>query len=432
MLNYSALPDLIALAALVLVFWSILHRRVGHHLDAWLLGWTFLLLHFAAQFLDVGNDVWENATFMVSLLALELAGFAFIRAASRYDYFMQHRYYFLGAVAGLLSYTVLACWNVQWKPPYYGAIAVMAVCTGALNYYALPARSSRDRILSFLMSLALVLVLAVQTYRNQTWYGIDTSLTWLYLVCGIRYWQRFQRKTTGVLVATGGFLAWAAVFPLGRLQDIYAPTWHVQGEVWNIPKYIVVVGILLTFLEEQMERAEHLSLHDALTGLPNRRLFEDRLEKTLERADRNRTRAAVLLLDLDGFKQINDAHGHAAGDAFLRAAALRLQSKVRKADTIARTGGDEFTIIVSDMNEAQDAETLARKLQREMEMPITVGALQLQVKGSIGIAVYPDDAQTADDLCALADAAMYEVKRGVKPAPSSHSAAPNTAAIAEN
>jgi len=157
-----------------------------------------------------------------------------------------------------------------------------------------------------------------------------------------------------------------------------------------------------------------MALHDVLTGLPNRRLLEDRLENMLERAERNQLRAAVLMVDLDGFKQINDAYGHAVGDEFLREAALRLGSVVRKADTLARTGGDEFTVLVSDIAQPNGAEILAQKLQQVLDQPIHVRDLKLRVSGSIGVALYPDDGKTANELCAVADADMYQAKRHTK------------------
>lgn len=414
MLNYSALPDLIALAALVLVFRAMLRRHAGDQMNIWLLGWVFILIHFTAQLLDVGTGVWENGIGTVSLLSLELAGIAFIRAGSRFDLLAAGPVCLTTWATGLMSYTVLACWNVTHVLPYYIAVATMIAAVTLLNTMAISKRSLLDNIFSFTVWFALAGVLTTLVHRGQMEYGIDAILTWIYLMAGVRYWQHFWRKTTGVITSVGGFFAWAAVFPLGLMQQLYAPHMTIESEVWNIPKYIVAVGILLTLLEEQIERTEHLALHDALTGLPNRRLLEDRLEKALERAERNHSRAAVLLVDLDGFKQINDNHGHATGDSFLRATAQRLHARVRKADTIARTGGDEFTIIISDMTSPEGAEVLAQKLQEELDQPIAIGGLELRVSGSVGIAVYPEDAQTAEALCAMADASMYDAKRRAK------------------
>jgi len=417
MLHYSVFPYLLALAALMFVFWSMLRRQVIPQLKSWLLGWTFLLLHFAAQLLDVGKGVWGTGIATLSLLTLYLAGFAFVRASSRFDLLPAYRIYLAPWVVALIAYSTLVMWSVEAAMPYYIAVGVMAASGTLLNYKTISKRSGRDNAFSLCAFLLLPLLLAGLIPRHQMGYGIDVTLSWIYLMAAIRYWQRFERKTPGVLTAVFSFVAWAAIFPMGLLiRQTYVPHLKIGYNIRNLPIFFIAIGILLTFLELQMESAEHLSLHDALTGLPNRRLLEDRLEKVLERAERTHTRAAVLLVDLDGFKQINDNYGHAVGDAFLRASALRLHSHVRKADTIARTGGDEFTIIVSDMTEAYGADMLAQKLHEALAQPITVGTLHLRVNGSIGIAIYPENAQTAAELCAVADASMYEMKQRSNPA----------------
>ena len=154
-----------------------------------------------------------------------------------------------------------------------------------------------------------------------------------------------------------------------------------------------------------------MALHDPLTSLPNRRLLEDRLTKALERAERNGARVAVLLIDLDHFKQINDTYGHPVGDEVLRIVATRLQMRIRKADTVARVGGDEFIVVVSDLLQPHGAQVLAAKLAADLNEPIVMGAIRLPVGASIGLGIYPDDAQTVEDLCAKADANMYQQKR---------------------
>lgn len=415
MLNYSPLPYLFELAALVFVFWSMLRRHAGNQLDSWLLGWAFLLLHFTARLLDVSDGVWGTGIATISVLTLDLAGLVFIRAASRLDLLPAHRACLVPWAAALMAYSALVIWSVEAALPYYIAVTVMAASSSLLNYRVRSRRSGRDNVFSHLTALLLPLLLAGLIPGHQMGYGIDVTLSWIYLMAGIRYWQRFEEKTPGVMTAVFGFVVWATIFPVGLLiQQTYVPHLKINSDIRNLPKIVVAIGILLTFLEKQLERTEHLALHDALTGLPNRRLLEDRLEKALQRAERNRSRAAVLIVDLDGFKQINDNYGHAAGDAILRASALRLQALVRKADTIARTGGDEFTILVSDMTQACGADMLAQKLREELDRRIIIGTLQLRVMGSIGIAIYPDDAQTVADLCALADASMYEMKRRSK------------------
>ena len=155
---------------------------------------------------------------------------------------------------------------------------------------------------------------------------------------------------------------------------------------------------------------QHLAHHDALTGLPNRRLFEDRLIQALAVAARARRRLALLYLDLDGFKEINDSLGHRAGDELLRVVAERLATSVRGGDTIARLGGDEFAVIQIELRTATDAAILAERLMAAAAKPIRVGQQDLVIGASVGIALYPDDGGTADELRANADVALYSAK----------------------
>ncbi|MHB1935803.1 MAG: diguanylate cyclase domain-containing protein [Acidobacteriaceae bacterium] len=415
MLRYSSIPHLIAFAALAFVFWSMLRNHARKQINSWLLAWTFVLLHFASQALNLGDGFWGTVLATVSLLALDLAGIAFIHAASRLDLFEEQRALLIVWATALLAYSSMVVWGVEAVLPYYLVVAVMAASLSLLHFRVRAKRSTSDNVFSFLSGLLLPLLLGALVYRHQMGYGIDATLSWLYLVAGVRYWQQFEEKTIGVLTAVCGFVAASAIFPVGMLiRQMYLPHLRIDATVRNLPKFIIAIGILLTFLEEEIGRTEHLALHDALTGLPNRRLLEDRMANMLERAERNQTRAAILVVDLDGFKQVNDKHGHAVGDEFLREVALRLGKVVRRADTLARSGGDEFTVLVSDILQPDGAKILAQKLQMELDRPIAVRHLQLCVSGSIGVAVYPDDGGTGDSLSARADADMYQAKRHAK------------------
>ncbi len=404
MLNYSFLPDLIALSALVIVFRAMLRRHAGDQLDRWLRGWTLVLGYFVARLLDVGHGRWGMGLYTISLLLLELSGVAFIRAASRLELHASRRAYLTVWVVGVLAYTACVGMNVQQVWLYWVAIVVMTAGNTTRNFKVRAHRSTADNFFSILFAWVLSLALSLLILFHHTEYGVDVTLTWLFLMAGIRYAQRFRCRTTGVVTAVGGFFIWALVHPLGRLFMIYAPHISLQDEFWSLPKYITAIGVLLTFLEAQIDRAEHLALHDPLTELPNRRLFEDRLEKALQRAERNQTLAAVLLVDMDDFKQINDTYGHATGDDVLCAAALRLLARIRKSDTIARTGGDEFSIILADLQHSDGAEILAQNLLDELDQPLRIGERTFRIAASIGVAVYPQDARTAGALCALADA----------------------------
>ena len=134
----------------------------------------------------------------------------------------------------------------------------------------------------------------------------------------IHFWYAYRRATTGAFITIAGFFAWAAVFVSAPPSDAFFPNLHLESEVWNLPKYVVAVGMILLLLENQIEHNKYLALHDELTGLPNRRLFQDRLASALERARRTGSQAALLLIDLDEFKQVNDTVGHHVGDQLLK------------------------------------------------------------------------------------------------------------------
>ena len=149
---------------------------------------------------------------------------------------------------------------------------------------------------------------------------------------------------------------------------------------------------------------------DTLTELPNRTRLLDRLAQAVASAKRRRTRLALLFLDLDHFKRINDTHGHAAGDQVLRLVARRLAGVVRDSDTVSRHGGDEFLILLNEVSDATDAKRVAAKLLAALDLPSRVADQELHLSGSVGISLYPDDGEDAFTLIARADAAMYFAK----------------------
>lgn len=161
---------------------------------------------------------------------------------------------------------------------------------------------------------------------------------------------------------------------------------------------------------ESLSDAHRLAETDPLTGLPNRTLMLDRLTQAIAGAKRRATRLAVLFLDLDNFKQLNDTQGHAAGDEVLQEVARRLVHAVREADTVSRHGGDEFLILLSEVSHAADAAAIADKLLATLDEPFRVGEQGLHLTASIGISLYPEDGDAVDVLIAHADAAMYRAK----------------------
>ena len=173
------------------------------------------------------------------------------------------------------------------------------------------------------------------------------------------------------------------------------------------------VGIVRDITDRKLaeQKIMHLAHHDQLTGLPNRALFFDRLKQSIQLAKRNGQREAVMFLDLDGFKRVNDTLGHDAGDLLLQEVAHRLQRILRSSDTVARVGGDEFTFVLNNIEEDENAGMIAKKIIAVLSEPFGLNGQQCQVGGSIGISIFPDDGHDFEALLKQADEAMYRAKQ---------------------
>lgn len=200
-------------------------------------------------------------------------------------------------------------------------------------------------------------------------------------------------------------------------------TWPDGRESWvlttKVPlrdrrgQIIGTMGIAhnITDRKQAEARLRHMALHDALTGLPNRTLLEDRLGQAIAMAHRGRKGVAVLMLDLDRFKNINDSLGHHVGDVVLQAVATRLRAGLRESDIVARLGGDEFVIVLPSTNSREDIELVVQKVQSSMIEPFHVEEHELRVGVSIGVCEYPRDGERPETLLQFADAALYEAKK---------------------
>ena len=173
------------------------------------------------------------------------------------------------------------------------------------------------------------------------------------------------------------------------------------------PRTVLVATDVTTWMRSQA-RLQRLAFEDALTGLANRALLHDRIEQAIATARRNASTFAVLLIDLDRFKPINDIHGHATGDLVLRETARRFQAATRAVDTVARFGGDEFVVLLGGGGGRDEARLVVERIVQDFTAPLAVRGLRLGV--SVGIAIYPDDGSDADQLLARADGAMYDAK----------------------
>jgi diguanylate cyclase (GGDEF)-like protein/PAS domain S-box-containing protein len=190
------------------------------------------------------------------------------------------------------------------------------------------------------------------------------------------------------------------------VEDSAAPIHDRNGQVTGA----VMVFHDVTQARALAARTSYLAQHDALSGLANRALLNDRLSHAISAAERHRTKLAVLFIDVDRFKQINDSLGHSVGDSLLQAVAQRLLACVRNSDTVGRLGGDEFVVVLSELSHSEDAAISADKLLATLSRPYNIDAHEVHITASIGIATYPDDAPDAETLLKNADVAMYHAK----------------------
>lgn len=199
----------------------------------------------------------------------------------------------------------------------------------------------------------------------------------------------------------------------GSLYTVSQTITPITNDEGKISHYIAIHEDV-TAQKLTQERIEHMAHYDALTGLPNRALFYDRLRQSLVMAKRNRGGMTLLFLDLDGFKQVNDSAGHHVGDLLLKEVAMRLRACVRESDTVARLGGDEFTVILNEAHERDAVGKIAAKIVGEIGLPFVLEGFEARIGVSIGIARYAEDAGSEDELVNSADQAMYAAKSAGK------------------
>jgi diguanylate cyclase (GGDEF)-like protein len=305
----------------------------------------------------------------------------------------------------LIAITTLYGLHVYSAIAFFASIAAGLVIGVASSLYL--RHNWRFAALHVCGWLAMGYLIHQANYRNAVYW----SLCCVYTIAAINFQRRLPQGSTGKLAIVTGFSIWAVCLLLHPWIVQHRGYADMASHIWNMQKSLISIGMILVMLEEQVSSNEWLALHDELTGLPNRRLFADRLTTAIERADRMQTRLALLILDMNGFKIINDTLGHQAGDHVLREIASHLRRGVRASDTLARLGGDEFIIVATDLDVGQSLDHFVESVRSALERPILVEGQSMIVSASMGMAIYPDDADDSIKLLRIADQRMYALKR---------------------
>jgi diguanylate cyclase (GGDEF)-like protein len=410
--DWGRLPDVAAVALLTCAFASAARRSQTADSGVWLVGWFMIVLHFTAYMYDQMPGMVGTVATFIGMCALAWAGLLFTWAAVPYRNRPSSRWMLGVMVFSNTFYLTL----LVFAPHAVAALNGAAILFGALpllvSLVTLRTSNYSQRWLVVLIYGGLTAFLLA--FQNQPGSGQDMAVNavfcTVFLGACIHFCHAYWRATTGAFITIAGFFAWSMVFVVGPITRTYLPGLRLEDEVWNLPKYLVAVGMILLLLEDQIEHNKYLALHDELTGLPNRRLFQDRLGSAIERARRLGTQAAVLLVDIDHFKNVNDSFGHHIGDKVLARVGAVLSGRVRRSDTVARTGGDEFSIVLEEPTSREDAERVSNSLVELLSEPFNIDEHTVTVGASVGLAIFPDDATDSESLSIAADLRMYRDK----------------------
>ena len=413
-MNYAFLPDLSALALLIGILLMLRRRHSEQRADLWLLGLGITLIESMAHIFYAPSGAPNIVLHVIVVDCYLLAGLVFNWAAGDFPITSRRRLLYI-ALNGLPLLIINTLYGLHvHSPGTYLPVVAVGLVVGITTSVFL-CRNLIFVAVHLVGWLGIALLVHQGDYRRVVYW----SLSAVYLIAAINFRNRLPSKSTGRLAILAGFFIWALCFFVHPWVVQYTAYADIASHVWNMQKSLISIGMILVMLEEQVSSNQWLARHDELTGLPNRRLFEDRLAHAIDRARRTNTPLALLLLDLNGFKKINDSFGHHAGDQVLREIAQNLCDTLHLSDTLARIGGDEFVLITSSLADHRSIGHRIDAIQCALERPILLAGRPTTVSASLGSAIYPQDAQDAATLLRLADQRMYALKaRPVSRAPS--------------
>jgi diguanylate cyclase (GGDEF)-like protein len=403
---------------LLSILYFLRRRHPREAVDLWLIGLLFIFLEAIVHAAYPAPGPWRLVAHVVALNFFLVAGAIFLWASGR-DIFPRKATLVYLLINSLPVSALLTVYGLAIRDPrIYHAVATCGLFLGVASAFAI-ARSwklGRGWWILFVQLCTWVpiwLFASAGSFRDAAYFLLFV----LYFGTAVVFQISLPRQSLGRVAIVTGFVVWSFVFLSHSWAANHAGYDVIADEIWNLQKFLVTIGMLLVLLEQQVSTNEWYAFHDHLTGLPNQRLFEDRLSDAIQQSQVNNTRTALLMVDLDGFKLINDTHGHDVGDELLRHIAHNLRSAIRLPDTLARLGGDEFMIIATDLPSDQPADLIARvsatRISHALHKSVNINGSPLTVTGSIGVAVYPDDTTDEVLLRRLADQRMYEQKRQI-------------------
>jgi diguanylate cyclase (GGDEF)-like protein len=421
-MNYSFLPDLFALTMLVVILLLVRRRHSQERSNAWFLGLFITLAETVAHTFYAPQGIPSAILHVIVIDCYMLAGVVFVSAAGDRSVPRTSRLLYLALNAvPLLAFTTPYGLNLRFGRAYIPAIVAGAAL--GMGSSLVVRRNWRYAALLLTGWAAAGVVIHHGMYRQAVYW----SLACVYALAGLNFYKQLQPRSTGRLAIVSGFVIWALFFFAHPWVVGHATIVDIASHMWNLQKSLISIGMILVMLEEQAKSNAYLAHHDELTGLPNRRMFASHLTLALEQAARQKGSLAVVMLDLDGFKIVNDTLGHMAGDQVLRDVASVLRKNVRASDVVARIGGDEFIILLEGLSGESSARRFCDSIRSALDQPIYLHDQPLTISASVGVALYPQDARDPIKLLRIADQRMYHRKKGpgsVRPIESSFVALP--------
>ncbi len=395
--------DAAALCVLLALLLLLGRRHPESRVRLWLAGLILILGESVAHILFMVPGPWHRASHVAALCFYLLAGQTFIYAALR-PHARELKLFTALSLSSFPQIAAFVLYGLDVRTPHPYLLCALCGAPIAIACGFLTTRPIRFGILHGLGWIGFVGAILQTDYR----YAVYWILFWIYMSTAVLFARRLPRSSTGRYAIVLGFAIWSLCFLSHSWIVDHVAYLPVAQNIWDRQKFLVVIGMLMVMLEDQVARNRDLALHDDLTSLPNRRLFDDRLTQALLQGTRSGTRTGLIMLDLNGFKLVNDSLGHTAGDELLCTVTEHLTRTLRSSDTLARVGGDEFAIIVSNL---RSSESLLRLIDEASRIPVPMREGEFLVTASIGLAIAPDDSIDPETLFRLADARMYAQKQ---------------------